>query len=175
MLDSFLYSCTHAAYNLFPVIRHALSHLYYYFFLFCFFFSFRNIQAHLCARSQILAHRYHRKLISRLQRGHISHAWTFLFAGFCLASFGQEGNSLCCRRRASRSRSPLAIRAKSVRHTSDYHQPKTRHPNRQGPSKPTHLGVHAPSSGVYGNLPYVCAKPFRASQCAPQNRRRSSK
>lgn len=136
---------------------------------FSFFFFFRNIQADLCACSQILVHHYHRKLISRIQRGHISHAWTFLFAGFCLASFSQERNSLCCRRRASRSPSQLAIRAKLVHHRS-----KKRHPNRQGPSKPTHLSIYA-SSGVYGNLPYVCVKPFCTSQCAPQNCQRPSK
>lgn len=56
---SFIFLNTCSIYNLFHVIQ--FLHLYYYFYLF-----FKNTQADLCSRLQILLHLYDCKLISRL-------------------------------------------------------------------------------------------------------------
>lgn len=139
------------------------------------FLFFRNTQADLCSSLQILVHHYHCKLISRLQHSHISYAWTFLFAGFCLASFSQERNSLLSQAGQQKS---ISARNQSEVGSSQKWLPWTENKTPKSTCGLPNLLISpfmTASSSVYGNQPYIYLKPFYSSQCAPQNCRRSSK
>lgn len=165
-LDSFLYSWTYAV--------DIICSLWYMLFGIFIIFSFlpetpRQSSAHACRFEYITI---------------IANS----FPGFSTAIFLMPGHFylrvsasplsvkkeiLCCRGQASRSRSQLTIRAKSVKRLprTQNNAPKLTCGLPNLPTSP----FMTPSSRVYGNLPYVCLKRFYSSQCAPQNCRRSSK